>query len=151
MADPAPPVTKRKRRRRPQQTVLQRSSLWPFLAIAAVSGVANVIGNPAARALTPEIVPHHLLPGALALRSVAGQIGVIAGPALGGIIFAIEPVAVYATAAGLLTLSLIAILVMRPVERSFVTTGPVDWDSLVAGVHFIFRTRMLLGAIGARR
>jgi predicted MFS family arabinose efflux permease len=24
----------------------------------------------------------------------------------------------------------------------------VDWESLVAGVHFIFRTRMLLGAIG---
>jgi Transmembrane secretion effector len=47
-----------------------------------------------------------------------------------------------------MTLSLIAILAMRPVERSLVTTGPVDWDSLVAGVRFIFRTRMLLGAIG---
>ena len=30
------------------------TKLWPFLAIAAVSGVANVIGNPAARALTPS-------------------------------------------------------------------------------------------------
>jgi hypothetical protein len=100
------------------------------------------------RALTPEIVPHALLPGALALRGVAGQIGVIAGPALGGIIFAVEPVAVYATAAGLLTLSLVAVLAMRPVVRSLVTTEPPGWDSLVAGVRFIFRTRMLLGAIG---
>ena len=124
------------------------TKLWPFLAIAAVSGVANVIGNPAARALTPELVPHELLPSALALRGVAGQIGVIAGPALGGIIFAVEPVAVYATAAGLLTLSLVAIIVMGPVARSFVTTEPVGWDSLVAGVRFIFNTRMLLGAIG---
>ena len=100
------------------------------------------------RALTPELVPHELLPGALALRGVAGQIGVIAGPALGGIIFAIEPVAVYATAAGLLTLSLVAVLAMRPVVRSLVTTEPPGWDSLVAGVRFIFRARMLLGAIG---
>jgi MFS family permease len=129
-------------------TLAGARTLWPFLAIAAVAGVANVVGNPALRALTPELVPRELLPGALALRGVAGQIGVIAGPALGGIIFAIEPVAVYVTAAGLLLLSLLAVLAMRPVVRSLVTTEPPGWDSLVAGVRFIARTRMLLGAIG---
>jgi MFS family permease len=129
-------------------TIGGATKLWPFLAIAAVSGMANVIGNPAARALTPELVPHELLPGALALRGVAGQIGVIAGPALGGVVFAVEPVAVYGTAAVLLTLSLAAILAMQPVTRSLVTTEPPGWDSLVAGVRFIFGTRMLLGAIG---
>ena len=129
-------------------TLAGARSLWPFLAIAAVAGTASVVGNPAMRALTPELVPHELLPGALALRGVAGQIGLITGPALGGIIFAVEPVAVYAAAAGLLTLSLAAVLAMRPVVRSLVTTEPPGWDSLVAGVRFIFRARMLLGAIG---
>jgi MFS family permease len=129
-------------------TLTGARSLWPFLAIAAVAGTASVVGNPAMRALTPELVPHELLPGALALRGVAGQVGLISGPALGGIIFAIEPVAVYATAAGLLTLSLAAVIAMRPVVRSLVTTEPPGWDSLVAGVRFIFRARMLLGAIG---
>jgi MFS family permease len=129
-------------------TLTGARSLWPFLAIAAVAGTASVVGNPAMRALTPELVPHELLPGALALRGVAGQVGLISGPALGGIIFAIEPVAVYATAAALLTLSLAAVIAMRPVVRSLVTTEPPGWDSLVAGVRFIFRARMLLGAIG---
>ena len=129
-------------------TLTGARSLWPFLAIAAVAGTASVVGNPAMRALTPELVPHELLPGALALRGVAGQVGLISGPALGGIIFAIKPVAVYATAAGLLTLSLAAVLAMRPVVRSLVTTERPGWDSLVAGVRFIFRARMLLGAIG---
>ena len=129
-------------------TLAGARSLWPFLAIAAVAGIANVVVNPAMRALTPELVPHEQLPGALALRGVAGQIGLITGPALGGIIFAVEPVAVYATAAGLLTLSFVAVLAMRPVVRSRVTTEPPGWDSLVAGVRFIFRARMLLGAIG---
>jgi MFS family permease len=128
-------------------TLAGAKALWPFLVIAAITGIANVVGNPALRALTPELVPYELLPGALALRGVAGQIGVIAGPALGGIIFAIEPVAVYATAAGLLTLSLVAVVAMRPVVRSLVTTEPPGWNSLVAGVRFIARTRMLLGAI----
>src|SRR5262245_44842592 len=30
-------------------------TLWPFLVLASVQGVASVIGNPAARALTREI------------------------------------------------------------------------------------------------
>jgi MFS family permease len=122
--------------------------LWPFLAIAAITGVAAVVGNPAARALTPELVPGELIAGALALRGVAGQIGVIAGPALGGIIFAIEPVAVYASAAGLLTASLVAILSLPQTARADLSGEPVNWENLVAGVRFVVRTRMLLGAIG---
>jgi len=39
------------------------------------------------------------------------------------------------------------VLAMRPVVRSLVTTEPPGWDSLVAGVRFIARSRMLLGAI----
>jgi MFS family permease len=129
-------------------TLSGATSLWPFLALAAVAGVASVTGNPAARAMTPEVVPAELVPGAIALRSVASQIGVIVGPALGGVIFAIEPVAVYATAAGLLVVSLGAILALRPIARSPGAAGPPGWESLVAGVRFIWRTRMLLGAIG---
>src|SRR4051794_15856335 len=121
--------------------------LWPFLALSAVVGVASVVGNPAARAMTRELVPEPLLPGAMALRSVASQIGVIAGPALGGVIFALDPVALYITASALLTIALVAILVMRPPAVSMVTTDPPSWDSLVGGVRFIIRTRMLLGAI----
>ncbi len=129
-------------------TLAGARTLWPFLAIAAVAGIAAVIGNPAARALTPELVPGELLPGAIALRSVAGQIGVIAGPALGGVIFAIEPVAVYAAAAGLLSLSLAAILLLPRAARTIITGEPMGWESLVAGVRFVVRTKMLLGAIG---
>jgi MFS family permease len=122
--------------------------LWPYLVLAAAAGCASVVGNPAARAMTREIVPEELLAPAMALRGVGGQVGVIAGPALGGVIFAVEPVAVYITAAALLSASLAAVLAMRPVAVSMLTTEAPGWDSLVAGVRFIWRTRMLLGAIG---
>src|SRR5436305_555085 len=74
-------------------TLAGAHALWPYLSLAAVTGIAQVVGNPAGRAMTPEIVPQELIPGALALRSVGSQIGVIAGPALGGVVFAVEPVA----------------------------------------------------------
>ena len=40
------------------------------------------VRRPAGRSLTPEIVPTELLAGALALRSVAGQLATVAGPAV---------------------------------------------------------------------
>jgi transmembrane secretion effector len=121
-------------------------SIWPFLGVGLLNGVASAVGTPAQRALTPELVPTELLQSAVALRSVAGQIGVVVGPAIGGVIFAIEPVAVYVVAAVLLLVALAAILGLpRTVLR--LQQEEVNWDSLVAGVRFISKTRVVLGAI----
>jgi len=128
-------------------TLAGAHKIWPFLAIALVAGITAAIGTPAARALTPELVPEELLQGALALRSVAGQIGIIVGPALGGVIFVVEPVAVYATGAALYAVSFAAILALRTIARADTGIGPPDWNSLVAGVRFIFRTELLFAAI----
>jgi MFS family permease len=120
-------------------------TIWPFLGIGLLNGVASAVGTPAQRALTPELVPTQLLQSAVALRSVAGQIGVVVGPAIGGVIFAVEPVAVYVVAAALLVVALVAILGLpRSVLR---LQEEVDWNTLVAGVHFISKTRVVLGAI----
>src|SRR5436305_7161164 len=50
-------------------TLAGAHEIWPFLAIAALAGVTAGVGSPAARALTPELVPEELLQGAIALRS----------------------------------------------------------------------------------
>jgi hypothetical protein len=127
-------------------TAIGPHSIWPFLGVGFLNGIASAIGTPAQRALTPELVPTELLQGAIALRSVAGQIGLVAGPALGGVIFAIEPLAVYAiagallVAAGAATLGLPRTITQRDVEA-------IDRDSLVAGIRFIRQKRVLLGAI----
>jgi MFS family permease len=122
------------------------NELWPFLTIGLIAGVASALTNPAGRALTPEIVPTELLPGAVALRSVASQIGIVVGPAIGGLIFAVEPVAVYVTAGALFLIALVAILGVSAV-RAAAPAMELTWESLSAGIGFIVRTRMLLGAI----
>ena len=72
-------------------TIHGAHELWPFLALASLTGTLAALGNPAGRSLVPEIVPGELLAGALALRSIAGQVATIGGPALGGLLFALDP------------------------------------------------------------
>jgi MFS family permease len=127
-------------------TAIGPHSIWPFLGVGLLNGVASAVGTPAQRALTPELVPTDLLQGAIALRSVAGQIGLVAGPALGGVIFAIEPLAVYAIAGALLVAAGAATLGLpRTVTRR--AEEAIDRDSLVAGIRFIKQKRVVLGAI----
>jgi predicted MFS family arabinose efflux permease len=128
-------------------TLAGAHALGPFLAVGALAGVASVVGSPATRALTPELVPVDLLPGALALRSVASQIGIVAGPALGGVIFAIEPLAVYSLAGVLFMLAFASIIALPRRAAPLVDQPSPGWESLVAGVRFVLSTRMLLGAI----
>jgi MFS family permease len=128
-------------------TLAGAHKLWPFLVVAVVAGIASAVTNPAGRAITPEIVPPNLLPGAVALRSVANQVGIVVGPALGGVIFAIEPVAVYITAAALFLLACVAILFVTAARAAVAPASEVSWETLSAGIGFIMRTRMLLGAI----
>jgi MFS family permease len=120
--------------------------LWPFLTVGVIAGMASALTNPAGRALTPEIVPTELLPGAIALRSVANQIGIIVGPAIGGLIFYVEPVAVYITAGALFLLAFVAILGVKS-ARAAAPAVELTWENVSAGIGFIVRTRMLLGAI----
>jgi MFS family permease len=128
-------------------TVSGAHRMWPFLAVGALAGVASAVGNPATRALTPELVPVELLQGALALRSVAFQIGIVVGPALGGVIFAVKPVAVYALVVALFVVALGTVLALPRSSAPQIEQTAPDWDSLVAGVRFVLSTRMLLGAI----
>jgi len=123
--------------------------VWPFFALAVCSGVSSAIGWPALGALTPELVPTELLPGAMALRSIAGQGAVVAGPAAGGLIFAARPELVYVVAEALFAAALGSMLAVRRREslREIAGEGPPGLESLVAGVRFVLRTRMLLGAI----
>jgi MFS family permease len=120
--------------------------LWPYLVLAAASGVAAVVGGPALNAMTPEIVPAELLAGAVALRSVAGQAAVVVGPAIGGVLFSIRAEAVYLVADGLLVAAFLAVLALER-RPAVITDRAPEVDELVAGVRFVLKTRIILGAI----
>jgi MFS family permease len=123
--------------------------LWPFVTLAALTGAAGAFGSPAARALAPELVPGDLLAGALALRSIAFQVATVAGPAVGGLLFAVRPALVYAVGVGLSLVGALTIVsiahdaVAEPVEAE----PPPRLESLLLGIRFIRRTPVIFGAI----
>ena len=62
-------------------------TVWLIFAVLAVSGMARAFVNPARSALVVELVPRDRLAAASALRSLFWQIGAIAGPAVGGLLY----------------------------------------------------------------
>ena len=119
---------------------------WPFFALAFVTGVASAVGAPAGRAMTPSLVPRAILVKAFAQRSVASQLSVIAGPALGGLLFALDPELVYFVASVFSVVSLAAVLAMHA-GRDGAGAGSPDLSSVLGGVRLVRRTPVLLGAI----
>ena len=123
--------------------------LWPFLALAAANGVAAAIGTPAARAMPPALVPLELFASAIALRSIATRVAAIVGPAVGGLLFALDAELVYVVAGVLFLLALGCVLVLRDhtVERTPLLEPPPRLESLLAGIRMIRRTPVPVGAI----
>ena len=121
-------------------------SVLPFFGLALLTGCASAIGAPAGRALTPSLVPQEILVSALAQRSIAFQLSLVAGPAVGGILFAIRAELVYIVAIVLQIVALGCVLALRK-GRVAVTEGAVGLDEVLAGVRLIRRTSVLFGAI----
>ena len=129
------------------------SSVLPYLALAAGAGTVMAIGTPAARALPPTLVPAGLLPSAMTLRSIASQSAQVAGPALGGVLYAVSPTLVYVLAAALCLLASVSVVMIR--ARPAAATRPgtpgaapsPSLESVLEGVRFVGRTPMLLGVI----
>ena len=122
--------------------------LWQFITLAGLTGTIAAMSAPAGRSLTPEIVPTELVAGALALRSVAGQAATIGGPAVGGLLFAIRPEAVYSLGIALLVLSsLLMLRVAHPKAIARARAEPARLSGLIGGIQFIRSTPVILGAI----
>lgn len=127
-------------------TMRGADEVWPFFALAFASGIAGAIGAPAGRALTPSLVPREILVGALAQRSIAFQLSLVSGPAVGGILFAIHPELVYAIAVCIALVALGCVLALRS-GRDPAVAEAAGLGEVLAGVRLIRRTRVLLGAI----
>jgi MFS family permease len=123
------------------------TTLFVLYAIAALLGVARAFAGPALGALAPNLVPRKILPRAIALSSIAWQSGAIAGPALGGYLYAAAPFAPYAASAVLFAVAFVGLLAIPPVARTQIARGPNPWAQMVEGLRYVRRNRLVLGAI----
>ncbi len=122
-------------------------SLPLLFTFAALHGVARVFVGPAMSAIAPNIVPPELLPKAIALSSIAWQSASVAGPALGGFLYAAGASLPYWTAAALLALAILLISPIRPIIPPPMQGNPHPVRQMIEGLSYVRRHRFLSGAI----
>jgi len=132
-----------------------------LLAVSLALGALRAWQMPASQALLPQLVPLTRLPQALALSSAALQGAIIAGPALGGALYAAGQrfggalpgggagagaAAVYGLSAlgFAVALACVARLAARPAPPG---REPASLAALSAGLRFIWQRPVVLGAV----
>ena len=117
-----------------------------ILATVFLVGALRAFEGPTMLALVPGFVPQQLIPRASAWSASANQTASIAGPALGGILYAAGPTTVYATASLLFFAASLLMAGIR-IDRVPHRREPVSVSSLFAGIAFIRSRPEILGAI----
>jgi MFS family permease len=116
-----------------------------IFAFSIALGIARALQSPAIQSIVPSLVPRSELARAMALSTGALKIAVIGGPALGGFLFVAGAEVVYATCFCLNLVSLVTVAsIPRIVHASH---EPLSWNSIFAGVGFLWRHPVALGAI----
>ena len=111
-----------------------------------VLGMAGAFESPTTAALLPLVAPQGSLLRATAISSGAAQIATIAGPALGGLAYALAPGLPYGIMLVFWLLGMLltgAITVAAPVTAKDAATA----DDIFAGVRFIRSNPAILGTI----
>ncbi len=121
-------------------------TVFDIYAAAAVFGAASAYERPATGAMLPNLVPLALLQQAIAMASGSLQLATIAGPALGGFIFAVSPVACY-TGIALFWLCGGILNGMLPTLVRDTPAPAATWREQLAGVRFIRSNPTILGTI----
>jgi MFS family permease len=129
-------------------TLLMPHRLAPFYGVLVLFGAARGFANPSGQSLLPFLVPPERLPKSISLSASTFTAAVIAGPALGGFLYAFgHPAAVYGLC--ICGFGLSSLIVSRLGGRRFTPqTGEASRLQRIAqGVHFVRNRPVLLGAI----
>jgi MFS family permease len=126
---------------------MKTPSLLGIYGVLVVVGVARAFGGPAGHALSPNLVPRAELPNAIAWGSTFFHLAIAVGPALGGLVYGASSArSVFLIHALLEALSVLLLLSLRTKSRGGAgDDGSVE--KVVAGLRYVWRRKILLGAI----
>ena len=117
-------------------------------AVMALVGVVRSLNQPASRAILPLLVADEHFHSAVAWNATVFQTATILGPALGGLAYTFfrGPAAVYAVSMAA-ALGAVAAMLRMKLQSKPRTLGAVNWNSVLAGLHYIWRQKLILGSI----
>lgn len=125
--------------------LLPQPHLWPLFVVGAVMAGLEGLQRPPLDALLPRLVDNDEIVAAGSLSALRGTVGMIAGPALGGVLIAVAGVAsAYAFDIATFAASLAALALMRAVPPP--SDGPApSLRGIVEGLRYAASRQELLG------
>ena len=117
-----------------------------IFAATFVLGIAGAFESPALSALLPQIAPTGSLQRATAISSGVAQVATIAGPALGGLAYAVAPSLPYGIIAVFCVLAALLMNLIPPAPPAPVADNATP-DDIFAGIRFIRSDPAILGTI----
>lgn len=130
------------------QAFLLETGVYPIYLVIILSGFARGFISPSLFAFMTQIVPRDLYPQSAGWAGTSFQIGAVAGPALGGLIYGFYGVSfAYAMSLAFLIISLLFLVLVpgRPLPVNKVKERLRT--SLVSGLRFVFKNEYVLGAM----
>ena len=120
----------------------------PFYGVLVLFGAARGFSGPSSQSLLAFLVPPERLAKSIALSSSAFTVAVIAGPALGGFLYALGPIATYSISfLGFMSAAaLTTTFGGRRFDRSTVA-GVSRLERVIEGIRFVCDRPIVLGAI----
>lgn len=127
-------------------------SLLPIYLVLGLLGTIRAFSGAAGQAFMPSLVDRKELERAVALGSSTWQLAMIAGPSIGGALYAATGRAwvVYASCTFGAVLAFASVLAIgdAPAPSTEVNKRePPSWSTLLAGLHYVWSEKPILGAI----
>jgi MFS family permease len=127
-------------------------NIWVVYAILFLIGTGRCFSGPAASSLVPTLVPKEHFFNAVTWGASIFQIANVTGPMLGGLLFTVSfagrlngaPLVYTFTLASLL-IYLVLFAMIRP--RGAAEKKAFTVKTVLAGLHYVLQTRLLLGSI----
>ncbi len=123
-------------------------TVHPIYAVLILLGVVRSFNGTASRSILPQLVPEEHFANAVAWNATTFQAATILGPSLGGILYAAfhGPSAVYAAAAVTAVGALVSTFRIKTRAQAR-RREPRTMKTVFAGLNFIWREKLVLGAI----
>jgi MFS family permease len=134
-------------------SVFSPHSVHAIYVVLVLIGVFRSFSFPVSRAILPQLVPEEHFSNAVAWNASTFQVATIAGPAVGGVAYALfrGPEAVYAIAVIVSIFSTVLTVRIRPFaaspQKQMAEREPISPRTVLAGFRFIWTNKLILGSI----
>jgi MFS family permease len=128
-------------------SILSVKTALAYYAVLVLFGIGRGFASPSGQSLLPFLVPRERLARSIALNSSVFTTAVIAGPALGGFLYAFGPRATYSICLAFFVIAagLTALVRGRRAKRPASTLTP--FERVKEGVRFVRHRPVIFGAI----